>query len=131
MVRLSTLFIGLTYTPFYDRIEVITTMKKKENTMLNTKQQEFVKHALEKFGKSQLTVDELKDANKKFGCKYAPQWLIKNKDYKVGKSLFKLPIKGEAKAVIIDGEKDIPARRLKAPTQNEEIMASNSWRYCS
>ena len=94
--------------------------------MLNTKQQEFVKHALEKFGKSQLTVDELKDANKKFGCKYAPQWLIKNKDYKVGKSLFKLPIKGEAKAVIIDGEKDIPARRLKVPTQNEEIMASKT-----
>ena len=94
--------------------------------MLNTKQQEFVKHALEKFGKSQLTVDELKSANKKFGCKYAPQWLIKNKDYKVGKSLFKLPIKGEAKAVIIDGEKDIPARRLKAPTQNEEIMASKT-----
>ena len=94
--------------------------------MLNTKQQEFVKHALEKFGKSQLTVDELKDANKKFGCKYAPQWLIKNKDYKVGKSLFKLPIKGEAKAVIIDGEKDIPARRLKTPTQNEEIMASKT-----
>ena len=94
--------------------------------MLNSKQQEFVKHALEKFGKSQLTVDELKDANKKFGCKYAPQWLIKNKDYKVGKSLFKLPIKGEAKAVIIDGEKDIPARRLKTPTQNEEIMASKT-----
>jgi len=101
-------------------------MKKEKNTMLNTKQQEFVKHALEKFGKSQLTVDELKDANKKFGCKYAPQWLIKNKDYKVGKSLFKLPIKGEAKAVIIDGEKDIPARRLKTPTQNEEIMASKT-----
>ena len=52
--------------------------------MLNTKQQEFVKHALEKFGKSQLTVGELKEANAKFGCKYAPQWLIKNKDYKVG-----------------------------------------------
>ena len=101
-------------------------MKKEKNTMLNTKQQEFVKHALEKFGKSQLTVDELKSANKKFGCKYAPQWLIKNKDYKVGKSLFNLPIDGEAKAVIIDGEKDIPARRLKAPTQNEEIMASKT-----
>jgi hypothetical protein len=101
-------------------------MKKEKNTMLNNKQQEFVKHALEKFGKSQLTVDELKDANKKFGCKYAPQWLIKNKDYKVGKSLFNLPIDGEAKAVIIDGEKDIPARRLKAPTQNEEIMASKT-----
>ena len=41
--------------------------------------------------KTTLTVDELRRANKKFGCKYAPQWLIKNKDYKVGKSLFKLP----------------------------------------
>jgi hypothetical protein len=35
----------------------------------------------------------------KFGCKYAPQWLIKNKDYKVGKSLFNLPVDGEAKSV--------------------------------
>ena len=81
--------------------------------MLNTKQQEFVKHALEKFGKSQLTVDELKDANKKFGCKYAPQWLIKNKDYKVGKSLFNLPIDGEAKSVKIK----------EANTDNEKILA--------
>ena len=100
--------------------------KKEKNTMLNTKQQEFVKHALEKFGKSQLTVDELKDANKKFGCKYAPQWLIKNKDYKVGKSLFKLPIKGEAKAVIIDGEKDIPARPLKP---QKKIKESSLYKY--
>ena len=81
--------------------------------MLNTKQQEFVKHALEKFGKSQLTVDELKEANKKFGCKYAPQWLIKNKDYKVGKSLFNLPIDGEAKSVKIK----------EANTDNEKILA--------
>ena len=74
--------------------------------MLNVKQQEFVKHALEKFGKSQLTVGELKEANAKFGCKYAPQWVIKNKDYKVGKSLFKLPIDGEAKSVKLkEGEK--------------------------
>ena len=88
-------------------------MKKEKNTMLNTKQQEFVKHALEKFGKSQLTVDELKSANKKFGCKYAPQWLIKNKDYKVGKSLFNLPIDGEAKSVKIK----------EANTDNEKILA--------
>jgi len=80
--------------------------------MLNTKQQEFVKHALEKFGKSQLTVGELKEANKKFGCKYAPQWLIKNKDYKVGKSLFKLPVDGEAKSVKVK----------EADTDNEKIL---------
>ena len=77
-------------------------MKKEKNTMLNTKQQEFVKHAYEKFGKSQLSVDELKQANKKFGCKYAPQWLIKNKDYKVGKSLFKLPVDGESQSVAVN-----------------------------
>ena len=66
-------------------------MKGRKNTMLNTKQQEFVDHAFEKFGTNELTVAELKEANKKFGCKYAPQWLIKNSDYKVGKSLFRLP----------------------------------------
>jgi len=68
--------------------------------MLNTKQQEFVNFALEKFGKSELTVEQLKQANKKFGCKYAPQWLIKNKDYKIGKSLFKLPVDGESTETI-------------------------------
>jgi MoxR-like ATPase len=66
--------------------------------MLNTKQKEFTDYAFNKFGKTQLTVDELKEANKKFGCKYAPQWLIKNKDYKVGKSLFELPINGSEPA---------------------------------
>ena len=63
--------------------------------MLNAKQQEYVDHAKKMFGKSTLSVVELKKANKKFGCKYAPQWLIKNKDYKVGKSLFKLPVEGD------------------------------------
>jgi hypothetical protein len=66
-------------------------MKGRKNTMLNTKQQEFVDYAVKKFGTNELSVSELKEANKHFGCKYAPQWLIKNTDYKVGKSLFKLP----------------------------------------
>jgi len=59
--------------------------------MLNTKQQEFVDYAFEKFGTAELTTAELKEANAHFGCKYAPQWLIKNADYKVGKSTFRLP----------------------------------------
>ena len=63
-------------------------MKGRKNTMLNTKQQEFVDYASKKFGTNELSVSELKEANKHFGCKYAPQWLIKNTDYKVGKSLF-------------------------------------------
>jgi len=63
--------------------------------MLNQKQQEFVDHASTMFGKTTLSVSELKQANKKFGCKYAPQWLIKNKDFKIGKSMFRLPVEGE------------------------------------
>ena len=63
--------------------------------MLNTKQQEFVDHAVKKFGSNELTVSQLKEANKHFGNKYAPQWLIKNTDYKVGKSLFKLPTESD------------------------------------
>ncbi len=59
--------------------------------MLSQKQKEFVDYATKKFNTNELTVSQLKEANKHFGCKYAPQWLIKNKDFKVGKSLFKLP----------------------------------------
>lgn len=68
--------------------------------MLNTKQKEFVDYAFTKFNKKILTVAELKEANKKFGCKYAPQWLIKNKEYKVDKSTFKLPIEGDITPII-------------------------------
>ena len=67
-------------------------MKGRKNTMLNTKQQEFVDYAVKKFGTNELSVAELKEANKHFGNKYAPQWLIKNADYKVGKSLFKVTL---------------------------------------
>ena len=63
--------------------------------MLNTKQQEFVDDAVKKFGSNELTVSQLKEANKHFGNKYAPQWLIKNTDYKIGKSLFKLPTESD------------------------------------
>ena len=64
---------------------------KGNYTMLSQKQKEFVDYATKKFNTNELTVSQLKEANKHFGCKYAPQWLIKNKDFKVGKSLFKLP----------------------------------------
>jgi len=63
--------------------------------MLNAKQKEFVDYAVQKFGTDELTVAQLKEANKKFGNKYAPQWLIKNADFKVGKSMFKLPVEGD------------------------------------
>ena len=65
--------------------------------MLNNKQREYVKYAYGLFNKEVLTKKELIQANKKFGCKYAPQWLIKNKDYKVDKATFKLPLDGDMK----------------------------------
>ncbi len=99
-------------------------MKKEKNTMLNTKQQEFVKHAYEKFGKSQLSVDELKQANKKFGCKYAPQWLIKNKDYKVGKSLFKLPVDGESQSVAVKKTANTESEKILAPANETKKEAA-------
>ena len=52
---------------------------------------DFINYAKEKFGTDVLTVSQLKEANANFGFKYAPQWLIKNANYKVGKSTFKLP----------------------------------------
>ena len=99
-------------------------MKKEKNTMLNTKQQEFVKHAYEKFGKSQLSVDELKQANKKFGCKYAPQWLIKNKDYKVGKSLFKLPVNGVSQSVAVKKTANTESEKILAPVNETKKEAA-------
>ena len=99
-------------------------MKKEKNTMLNTKQQEFVKHAYEKFGKAQLSVDELKQANKKFGCKYAPQWLIKNKDYKVGKSLFKLPVDGESQSVAVKKTANTDSEKILAPVNETKKEAA-------
>ena len=52
---------------------------------------DFINYAKEKFGTDVLTVSQLKEANANFGHKYAPQWLIKNANYKVAKSTFKLP----------------------------------------
>jgi len=73
--------------------------------MLNTKQIEFVSHAVKMFGSNELTANQLKEANAHFGAKYAPQWLIKNDDYKLGKidgkMVFKLPKEnGEAVASV-------------------------------
>jgi len=59
--------------------------------MLSQKQKDFVTHALKTYGKDELTKNELKAANKEFGYAYAPQWLTKNKHYKIGRGLFKLP----------------------------------------
>jgi len=87
--------------------------------MLNTKQKEFVDYAVQKFGTAELTVQQLKEANKKFGCKYAPQWLIKNSDYKIGKSMFKLPVDGEGV-----GETTPVAEKILAPESQKNYEAA-------
>ena len=88
--------------------------------MLNAKQQEYVDHAKKLFGKSTLSVAELKKANSKFGCKYAPQWLIKNKDYKVGKSLFKLPVEGD---VVKNETPNKEAEKILTPVETKKEAA--------
>ena len=88
--------------------------------MLNVKQQEYVDHAKKLFGKTTLTVAELKKANSKFGCKYAPQWLIKNKDYKVGKSLFKLPVEGD---VVKNETPNKEAEKILTPVETKKEAA--------
>ena len=86
--------------------------------MLNLKQKEFVDYALKTFGTNELTTSQLKEANAHFGCKYAPQWLIKNTDYKVGKSLFKLPTENEDQ---VSSAKVTPTEKVLAPqTSNTE-----------
>jgi len=86
--------------------------------MLNLKQKEFVDYALKTFGTNELTTGQLKEANAHFGCKYAPQWLIKNTDYKVGKSLFKLPTENEDQ---VSSAKVTPTEKVMAPqTSNTE-----------
>jgi MoxR-like ATPase len=87
--------------------------------MLNTKQQQFVKYAYEKFGKDVLTKKELVEANKHFGCKYAPQWITKNKDYKVGKGQFKLPVDGNDVSVV-SKKVDAPKVEKVEQTTNKE-----------
>ena len=92
--------------------------------MLNAKQQEYVDHAKKMFGKTTLSVAELKKANKKFGCKYAPQWLIKNKDYKVGKSLFKLPVEGDdPDQVYLESKPNKEAEKILTPVETKKEAA--------
>ena len=92
---------------------------KGNYTMLSQKQKEFVDYATKKFNTNELTVSQLKEANKHFGCKYAPQWLIKNSDYKIGKSLFKLPTEND----VVDSNKDSGESEKVLPTETKNEAA--------
>ena len=97
--------------------------------MLNTKQKEFIDYAVNKYGTNELSVAELKEANKHFGNKYAPQWLIKNADYKVGKSLFKLPTEnGEVSTSNSTGESEkvLTSKAPETETKSEAAYVVSS-----
>ena len=111
----------------------ILIMRKDKYTMLNTKQQEFVDYAVQKFGTNELTTAELKEANAHFGCKYAPQWLIKNADYKVGKSTFRLPTEANmvstastVKASVPETEKVLTTKAPETKTVSEAAYVVSS-----
>jgi len=102
--------------------KVSNFIMKGQNTMLNTKQKEFVDYAVQKFGTNELTVTQLKEANSKFGCKYAPQWLIKNKDFKIGKSVFRLPTEtGEVTKTV---KTESVAEKVLAPVSTTQTEAA-------
>ena len=95
--------------------------KKDKNTMLNTTQKEFVDYAVDKYGTNELTVAQLKEANQNFGHKYAPQWLIKNKDYKIGKGLFQVPTEtGGTTATTSGASEKVLSSNIEAPKINTE-----------
>ena len=94
--------------------------------MLNTKQQEFVDFAIKKFGSNELTTAQLKEANANFGCKYAPQWLIKNADFKIGKSLFKLPTEGDIVQTTGEAEKVLTTKAPETETVSEAAYVVSS-----
>ena len=92
--------------------------------MLNTKQKEFIDYAVNKYGTNELSVAELKEANKHFGNKYAPQWLIKNTDYKVGKSLFKLPTESDVATISKSSGESEKVLTTKAPETETKSEAA-------
>ena len=89
--------------------------------MLNTTQKEFVDYAVTKYGTNELTTAQLKEANQNFGHKYAPQWLIKNKDYKIGKGLFQVPTEtGESTATTSGASEKVLSSKVETPKINTE-----------
>jgi len=82
---------------------------------------------------AELTTAELKEANAHFGCKYAPQWLIKNADYKVGKSTFRLPTEANQvstastiKASVPETEKVLTTKAPETETVSEAAYVVSS-----
>jgi len=100
-------------------------IEKGDYTMitLNEKQKDFVQSAFKMYGKVELTVNELKAANKKFGYAYAPQWLTKNKHYKIGRGLFKLPNIDEK--LVLDTKSDVLDDKNKDNVPSDDTQINN------
>jgi len=100
-------------------------IEKGDYTMitLNEKQKDFVQSAVKMYGKVELTVNELKAANKKFGYAYAPQWLTKNKHYKIGRGLFKLPNIDEK--LVVDTKSDVLDDKNKDNVPSDDTQINN------
>jgi len=94
--------------------------------MLNNKQKNFVEVAFKMFNKDVLTINELKQVNQTLGCKYPPQWLCKNKDYKVGKQTFKLPIESDIKVSAVKIETKSANNSTPATTNKEAAYIVSS-----
>ena len=84
---------------------------------------DFINFAKDKFGTDVLTVKQLKEANAFLGHKYAPQWLIKNANYKVAKSTFKLPDPNGELAVNTNILSDTKIEKAVKETVSENVQS--------
>jgi hypothetical protein len=100
-------------------------IEKGDYTMitLNEKQKDFVQSAVKMYGKVELTAKELKAANNKLGFAYAPQWLVKNKHYKIGKGLFKLPNIDDK--LVLDTKSDVLDDKNKDNVPSDDTQINN------
>ena len=84
--------------------------------MLNNKQKQYVETAYTMFNKDVLTRNELVEAAKKLGMKYAPSWLVKDAQYRAGKGTYKLPI----------NDNDVSVKPTVAKSKKPEVIENET-----
>ena len=84
--------------------------------MLNNKQKQYVETAYTMFNKDVLTRNELVEAAKKLGMKYAPSWLVKDAQYRAGKGTYKLPI----------NDNDVSVKPTVAKSKKPEVVENET-----
>jgi hypothetical protein len=68
------------------------------------------------FNKDVLTRNELVEAAKKLGMKYAPSWLVKDAQYRAGKGTYKLPI----------NDNDVSVKPTVAKSKKPEVVENET-----